>query len=354
MKAPNAVVFKGKQFNGKTNLNSPRLLTTLSSGQKEALFSNTTISTARDVLPRPVETTHSHSPLASTCTFNRISSLGKDEIDSSLRTDTLSTHNPACHWFSYLVMKVQSCSTLFSSSTPISGSEVTSWPLWRQFKVVILSTKAAVQWKGSRSPLKTTWRWDGSSDNVWSSRGPSEQQGGKMWLPHINLRYFCCSLIIQPQQNVSTEAVTAFLEQIVCSWQKFMYPTELVTLQITDTYRNMWLLRNWTDPFWPFWFTHFKQKTEHSALIGMFCHNQSQANVLSKVVSQSIHTVTLARLTTAQLAFLQSTQGFPPQAPGICTQRFVPQSDWTAAKEARDPAHLAVTWQVVWVEVTVK
>lgn len=58
-----------------TNLNSPRLLTTFSSGQKEALFSSTTISTLRDVLPRPVETTHSHSPLASTWTLNRISSL---------------------------------------------------------------------------------------------------------------------------------------------------------------------------------------------------------------------------------------------------------------------------------------
>lgn len=61
-----------------TDLNSPRLLTTFSSGQKEALFSNTTISTVRDLFPRPVETTHSHSPLASTCTLNRISSLDKE------------------------------------------------------------------------------------------------------------------------------------------------------------------------------------------------------------------------------------------------------------------------------------
>lgn len=71
-------------FKALTDLNSPRLLTTLSSGQKEALFSSTTISTVRDLLPLPVETTHSHSPLASTCTSYRISSLDKDDSDSSL------------------------------------------------------------------------------------------------------------------------------------------------------------------------------------------------------------------------------------------------------------------------------
>lgn len=59
-----------------TDLNSPRLLTTFSSGQKEALSSSTTISTLSDVLPRSVDTTHSHSPLASTWTLNRMSSLG--------------------------------------------------------------------------------------------------------------------------------------------------------------------------------------------------------------------------------------------------------------------------------------
>lgn len=90
-------------------------------------------------------------------------------------TTTLS----ALLYLPHLVIKVQSCTTLLSSWTPISGSVVTGWPLWRQCKVVILSTKAAAQWKGSRSPLKTTWRWDGSSDMVCSSRGPSEQHGGK-------------------------------------------------------------------------------------------------------------------------------------------------------------------------------
>lgn len=108
--------------------------------------------------------------------------------------------------FPYLVMKVQSCSTLFSSWTPISGSEVTSWPLWRQCKVVILSTRAAVQWKGSRSPLKTTWRWDGSSDRVCSSRGPSEQHGGKKCRSDHHTSF---SLITQPQQNVSTGAIAS-------------------------------------------------------------------------------------------------------------------------------------------------
>lgn len=65
-------------------LNSPRLLTTLSSGQKEALLSSTTISTLREVLPRPVETTHSHSPLASTWTLNRISSLVGEQTAETL------------------------------------------------------------------------------------------------------------------------------------------------------------------------------------------------------------------------------------------------------------------------------
>lgn len=70
--------------NGLLHLNSPLLLDTLCSGQKVALFSRTTISTLRETLPRPVVTTHSHSPLASTCTFNKISSL-QNEKNVTLR-----------------------------------------------------------------------------------------------------------------------------------------------------------------------------------------------------------------------------------------------------------------------------
>lgn len=107
----------------------------------------------------------------------------------------------------HLVMKVQSCTTLFSSWTPAPGSEVTICPLCRQCKLVVLSTKEAVQWKGSRSPLKTTWRWDGSRDRVCSSTGPSEQHGGKRFRygPYIQL-FLLLLLHIQPQY-VFTEAV---------------------------------------------------------------------------------------------------------------------------------------------------
>lgn len=95
-------------------------------------------------------------------------------------------------------MNVQSWTILFSSWIPISGSEVISWPLWRQCKVVILSTKAAVHWNGSRSPLKTTWRWDGSRERVCSSRGPSKQQRKnktKTWPLHVTVIYHRYSLI---------------------------------------------------------------------------------------------------------------------------------------------------------------
>lgn len=110
-------------------------------------------------------------------------------------------------------MKVQSCSTLFSSWTPISGSEVTSWPLWRQCIVVILSTRAAVQWNGSRSPLKTTWRWDGSSDRVCSSRGPSEQFGKKRCRlePKPSFWIISAALVVQPWLNVSTDVIVSML-----------------------------------------------------------------------------------------------------------------------------------------------
>lgn len=61
----------------KPHLNSPLLLDTFCSGQKVALFSRTKISTLREMFPRPVVTKHSHSPFASTCTFDKINSLKK-------------------------------------------------------------------------------------------------------------------------------------------------------------------------------------------------------------------------------------------------------------------------------------
>lgn len=78
----------------------------------------------------------------------------------------------------HLVMKVQSCSMLSSRWTPFSGSAVTAWPLCCQCSVVALSTRAAVHWKGSRSPLNTTWRKEGRRESVCSSRGPSERHAG--------------------------------------------------------------------------------------------------------------------------------------------------------------------------------
>ncbi len=76
----------GKAVGQISYLNSPRLLVTLCSGQKEALFSSTTISTLREAFPRPVDTTHSHSPLASMWTFDRISSLKMNGIPVIKRT----------------------------------------------------------------------------------------------------------------------------------------------------------------------------------------------------------------------------------------------------------------------------
>lgn len=145
----------------------------------------------------------------------------------------LSTQTACIVQLPYLVMKVQSCSTLFSSWMPISGSEVTSWPLWRQCKVVSLSTKAAVQWKGSRSPLKTTWRWDGSSDSVCSSRGPSEQHGGNRCTcdpSHFSQNYLLLS-------HYSTSAkcfhrsyyASAVLEQIGC--RQFIHAVRRISCQ---------------------------------------------------------------------------------------------------------------------------
>lgn len=157
------------------HLNSPLLLDTLCSGQKVALFSRTTISTLRETFPRPVVTTHSHSPLASTCTFDKISSLKSKKNTlhrdtshciTSIRCDCLALRG-------YLVMTVQSCRTLSSRRTPFSGLLLTIWPLWRQCTAVILSTRAAVQWNGSLSPLNTTWRSEGNRNRVCSSKGPS-------------------------------------------------------------------------------------------------------------------------------------------------------------------------------------
>lgn len=156
-------------------LNSPLLFVTFCSGQKVALFSRTTISTLRETFPRPVVTTHSHSPLASTCTFDKISSLTEKE-------NRITAHQPSVSRRtgfdditrrSYLVMTVQSCRTLSSRRTPLSGLFLTAWPLWRQCMAVILSTQAAVQWNGSLSPLNTTWRIEGNRNRVCSSKGPS-------------------------------------------------------------------------------------------------------------------------------------------------------------------------------------
>lgn len=132
-------------------------------------------------------------------------------------------------------MKVQSCSTLFSSWTPISGSEVTSWPLWRQCKVVILSTKAAVQWKGSRSPLKTTWRWDGSSDRVCSSRGPSDRHGGKD--TDVAITHHSELFLLLSHYSTSAKCFHrsyyefAVLEQIGCRQQQFVNATHRISCQ---------------------------------------------------------------------------------------------------------------------------
>lgn len=158
------------------HLNSPLLLDTLCSGQKVALFSRTTISTLRETFPLPVVTTHSHSPLASTCTFDKISSLKNRRqrimvhhiVPQPNRIDYITLCG-------YLVMTVQSCKTLSSRRTPFSGLLPTVWPLWRHCMAVILSTRAAVQWNGSLSPLNTTCRSEGNKNRVCSSKGPSAE-----------------------------------------------------------------------------------------------------------------------------------------------------------------------------------
>lgn len=171
------------------HLNSPLLLDTLCSGQKVALFSRTTISTLRETFPRPVVTTHSHSPLALTCTFNKISSLNNNNNNNYYNNNNnnkwgimvchIRTYMSQFHGFDYttmrgyLVITVQSCRTLSSRTTPFSGLLRTIWPLWRQCTAVTLSTQAAVQWNGNLSPLNTTWRSEGNRNRVCSSKGPS-------------------------------------------------------------------------------------------------------------------------------------------------------------------------------------
>lgn len=76
----------------------------------------------------------------------------------------------------YLVMNVQSCCILSSRWIPCVGSLVTGRPLCCQCNAVILSTKEAVQWKGSLSPLNTTCLREGNKDSVCSSSGPSREQ----------------------------------------------------------------------------------------------------------------------------------------------------------------------------------
>lgn len=167
------------------HLNSPLLLDTLCSGQKVALFSRTTISTLRETFPRPVVTTHSHSPLASTCTFDKISSLrNKNNIHHITVCLIVSCRNRFDYIMlcGYLVITVQSCKTLFSRRTPFSGLLLIICPLWCQWMEVILSSRAAVQWNGSLSPLNTTWRSEGNRNRVCSSKGPS----GKCRNTHIH------------------------------------------------------------------------------------------------------------------------------------------------------------------------
>lgn len=59
-------------------------------------------------------------------------------------------------------------------------------------------------------------------------------------------------------------------------------------------------------------------------------------------------------LTTVQLAFLQSTQQLPPQAPGVGAEGFVTQARRTALEKTWHPAQSAVTRQVFRVEVSAK
>lgn len=174
--------------------------------------------------------------------YNTLPPQKYELVQNSFHFDlTLKSINTEHLKFLYLVMKVQSCNTLFSSWTPISGSEVTNWPLWRQCKVVFLSTSAAVQWKGSRSPLKTTWRWDGSSDSVCSSRGPSEQHGGeKKCRCERDTSFWTISaaLITQPQQNVSRGCCKpAEPEQIGCRLQLFVNASHRISSENSSLIR---------------------------------------------------------------------------------------------------------------------
>lgn len=204
-------------------------------------------------------------------------------------------------------MNVQSCSTLFSSWTPISGSEVTSWPLWRQCKVVILSTRAAVQWKGSRSPLKTTWRCDGSSDSVCSSRGPSERHGGKK---EADVTVTHRSELFLPLSHYPTSArcfhrsyyESAVLEQIGCRQRQFINATHRISCQ----HSSLILLEicpRWAtgiDLCQPFWSTNSSNYWDDLE----WCNECTVIVIHKQVLSESgeLPCSSLA-LTTAQLAF---------------------------------------------------
>lgn len=99
----------------------------------------------------------------------------------------------------YLVMTVQSCRTLSSRRTPLSGLLLTIWPLWRQWTAVILSTRAAVQWNGSLSPLNTIWGSEGKRNRVCSSKGPS----GKCRNTHIHPSWLSSSCRQQDEEKYS-------------------------------------------------------------------------------------------------------------------------------------------------------